>query len=323
MRKNIIILTIIFLISSVSNGLAGKNKVRTEIDSISALQNIIFDTAHGKIIVSLPEEILAGDMISGSVSREPKGKNEKKVKSNIEKLDKYSIEINNEIRGVSEGVIKFNIPKSSTGGVTYMILRSAGGEEWGRNYITYQNSAIDIKNFEAPSPWEYQSPKIGRATNPSVIKGPFDGNFGTTSIMIGDASVKKIAESPRALIFKNPSHPIGNLRLILNERGVEVKRKYSNIKVVKMDENENPLPEDHDTLAKDQNDEIITQADSEKNSDNSKTALKQTVSKNKYGTLKEAELPISGNGRVQTSENFVASDTQPSDKRKKRERSYK
>lgn len=312
LTKAAVLLLIVCLINSPISTFAKKNKVRTEIDTISELQIIIFDTAQGKIVVSLPEEILAGDMISGSITKEPKGKTQKDFEANSNKLDKYSVEINNETRIVSENELKFTIPKSSTGGVTYMILRSASGEEWARNYITYQNSSIDIKSFEAPSPWEYQSPKLGRSTNPSVIKGPFDGNFGTTSIMIGNVSVKKIAESPRVLVFRNPSSPIGNIDLILNERGVNVKRKYNNIKVVKLDENEsNIVDNQNELIAKNDKTDKTDQSDSDKNlkpdeaknsTDKIKTAKNESVSENKYGMLKEAELPLEINGKEKAEE---------------------
>lgn len=312
LTKAAVLLLIVSLINSPISTFAKKNKVRTEIDTISELQIIIFDTAQGKIVVSLPEEILAGDMISGTITKEPKGKTQKDFEANSNKLDKYSVEINNETRIISENELKFTIPKSSTGGVTYMILRSANGEEWARNYITYQNSSIDIKSFEAPSPWEYQSPKLGRSTNPSVIKGPFDGNFGTTSIMIGNVSVKKIAESPRVLVFQNPSNPIGNLDLILNERGVNVKRKYNNIKVVKLDENESNIVDgQNELITKNDKTDKTDQSDSDKNlkpdeaknsTDKIKTAKNESVSENKYGMLKEAELPLEINGKEKAEE---------------------
>ena len=312
LTKAAVLLLIVSLINSPISTFAKKNKVRTEIDTISELQIIIFDTAQGNIVVSLPEEILAGDMISGTITKEPKGKTQKDFEANSNKLDKYSVEINNETRIISENELKFTIPKSSTGGVTYMILRSASGEEWARNYITYQNSSIDIKSFEAPSPWEYQSPKLGRSTNPSVIKGPFDGNFGTTSIMIGNVSVKKIAESPRVLVFQNPSNPIGNLDLILNERGVNVKRKYNNIKVVKLDENESNIVDgQNELIAKNDKTDKTDQSDSDKNlkpdeaknsTDKIKTAKNESVSENRYGMLKEAELPLEINGKEKPEE---------------------
>ncbi|NIP39633.1 MAG: hypothetical protein GWO07_15045, partial [Candidatus Dadabacteria bacterium] len=135
-KKIIIILTI--LVFSLPICSFAKNKVRTEIDTISAIQNIIFDTSHGRITVTLPEEILAGDMISGTIKKEPKGENKSDIEANMSMLDKYSVEINNTTRVASDNNIKFTIPKSSTGGVTYMILRSASGDEWARNYITYQ-----------------------------------------------------------------------------------------------------------------------------------------------------------------------------------------
>lgn len=290
---------------------AKKGKVRTEIESISAIQKIIFKTGAGKITVYLPEDILAGDMISGTISTQPAGTSSEDKQANADSLNKYSVEINNEIISVGNVELKFSIPKSSTGGVTYMILRDSNGEEWARNYITYQNTTVDIKNFTAVSPWEFQSPKIGRSANPSVIKGPFDGNFGTTSIMVGNKTVKKIAESPRAFIFENPKSPIGNMDLLLNERGVGVKRKYSNIRVVKVDENQSD--DIFDLNSEDNADNnIIANSDQQRPGDTDNTKLSATdmeaatnkteviVSENKYGLLKESELPVHKEADVNT-----------------------
>lgn len=290
---------------------AKKGKVRTEIESISAIQKIIFKTGAGKITVYLPEDILAGDMISGTISTQPAGTSSEDKQANADSLNKYSVEINNEIISVGNVELKFSIPKSSTGGVTYMILRDSNGEEWARNYITYQNTTVDIKNFTAVSPWEFQSPKIGRSANPSVIKGPFDGNFGTTSIMVGNKTVKKIAESPRAFIFENPNSPIGNMDLLLNERGVGVKRKYSNIRVVKVDENQSD--DIFDLNSEDNADNnIIANSDQQRPGDTDNTKLSATdmeaatnkteviVSENKYGLLKESELPVHKEADVNT-----------------------
>jgi len=313
--KNLTKITAIFLMGLLMtypiSAFAKKGKVRTEIESISAIQKIIFETGAGEIIVYLPEDILAGDMISGTITTQPAGTSSEDKQANEDSLNKYSVEINNEIISVGNVELKFSIPKSSTGGVTYMILRDSNGEEWARNYITYQNTTVDTKNFTAASPWEFQSPKIGRSANPSVIKGPFDGNFGTTSIMVGNKSVKKIAESPRAFIFENPNSPIGNMDLLLNERGVEVKRKYSNIRVVKVDENQSD--ENFDLNSEDKVDaDMIANSDQQIPGNTNNTTLSvpdiaaatnkpaEIVSENKYGSLKESELPVHQDADVNT-----------------------
>ena len=209
------------------------NDVKTDIDTISGIQKTIFKTSYGDVIILLPDEILAGDEISGTIRIENAG-------NNLDKLTKYTVSINNDVTAVSPNAeIRFNLPKSSTGGVTFMVLRDGRGNELLRNYITYQNYVVNFNSASAPSPWEFQTPPIGRNGRFSLIKGPFDGNFGTTSISIGNSSVYKIAESPRQMVFENPPGLSGETELVLNERGTEVRRNYQSMQVVKVDE-DNP-----------------------------------------------------------------------------------
>jgi len=271
-------------------------KVKTEIDEVSGLQIIIFETQNGKVNVHLPEEIKAGDMISGTIEVIPTGTDKNTVLNNLDILNKRSIEINNESVLINDKVIKFKLPKSTTGGVTYIVLNDENGEEISRNYITYQNSSISINFVQTPSPWEYQTPPLGKAGIASNIKGPFDGNFGTTSIMIGQTSIRKIAESPRILIYENPLNMHDNTELLLIERGVEVKRKYKNIKVVKLDENQNQIELLEDNIT-DHEDNITDHRDNKSetasNMQDNQTSKDKDEYNNKKGYLEEKEILIS------------------------------
>ena len=51
------------------------------------LRTVTLATPRGDIKVSLPDDLNAGDTISGTVVAEPKGKDEKERKSNLDRLE--------------------------------------------------------------------------------------------------------------------------------------------------------------------------------------------------------------------------------------------
>lgn len=65
-----------------------------------------FETPKGKIKVYLPDDMTAGDMISGTVVSEPSGKNEKEKERNADELQGYVVEFANQKSPISGGIIQ-------------------------------------------------------------------------------------------------------------------------------------------------------------------------------------------------------------------------
>ncbi len=72
---------------------------------------------------------------------------------------------------------------------------------------------------------------VGQQGRPKEIYGPFDGYFSNTLITIGGQEVKKLAESPRKLVFESPKNLSGLTEILLRERNVEAKGEYRNVGV--------------------------------------------------------------------------------------------
>lgn len=66
---------------------------KAEVKSGHGLQTATFDTAQGKIRVYLPDDMAAGDTISGTVIAEPKGGTDEERRRNADTLNGYVVEI--------------------------------------------------------------------------------------------------------------------------------------------------------------------------------------------------------------------------------------
>src|SRR5258706_3532354 len=74
---------------------AAQNAAGYSVDSRSAdgLYATIFTTPQGVIKVNLPDAMVAGDTVSGSVYTEPTGKNETERRQNLDELHGYVIDL--------------------------------------------------------------------------------------------------------------------------------------------------------------------------------------------------------------------------------------
>src|SRR6185436_13772563 len=74
---------------------AAQNAAGYSVDSRSAdgLYATIFTTPQGVIKVNLPDAMVAGDTVTGSVYTEPSGKNETERRQNLDELNGYVIDL--------------------------------------------------------------------------------------------------------------------------------------------------------------------------------------------------------------------------------------
>ena len=88
MRKNYLT-TVLSLFLFVP---ASITKAQT-ISSQKGLTTAVFPTQYGNVIVNLPDDARAGDVISGTVVAEPKGNNARQTEKNLAELVKYTVSI--------------------------------------------------------------------------------------------------------------------------------------------------------------------------------------------------------------------------------------
>ncbi|HXD33156.1 MAG TPA: caspase domain-containing protein [Pyrinomonadaceae bacterium] len=76
----------------------------------------------------------------------------------------------------------------------------------------------------------YLLPTLGQQGRAVEIQGPFDGNYGNTSVKVGGNQVKILSESSEKLVFEAPGSA-GPSELMLKEGQVALQGAYRNVRV--------------------------------------------------------------------------------------------
>ncbi len=178
-----------------------------------------FTVKEGKIIVSLPDDMRQGDIISGTVIAEPSGNNEKEKNRNAALLRTYKVSAGTIVTSVSDQrqPIKFNIAESKP---AFLVLSDS------RNN-TINSLPVSLINDPSPSPSAITMPTHVMTESSFLITGPFDGDIATTKCRIDGKEMEILAESPRQTIVTMPLVPSGAHTITIEEKGIGTNEKIS------------------------------------------------------------------------------------------------
>jgi len=207
---------------SATPGVSPNGKISTT--TSGGLHTIIFDTSQGQVRVNLPDDMRAGDTISGTVTAEPKRQTEDERKKNLETLKGYTITLwpnptpnpNPKPKKPGEGIFRLLVKEPSFtfilppnhpspaavvsvfGGfpgfnavIGNPINPDANGNFGGADALPRTGSVLGgilpgvvMANFPPPST-SFAIPPIGQQGRPLEIPGPFDGNASNTTVRFG------------------------------------------------------------------------------------------------------------------------------------------
>jgi hypothetical protein len=198
---------------------------------------------YGDVKVYLPDDMAAGDTISGTVVAEPKGNSEAERTKNRDALSGYVVEIGDQKVSTSKGAFTWNVSDAPV--KLIRIIEVVSGKEVAKAAIPVLNRPPSIVRPPAISPGSFQLPLIGQQGRPVEITGPFDGNFSNTALNWTAQNAEKnaetendsggfrfIAESPRKAVFRSPGNFAGLVEVNLKEAAVEAKSLYRNVGVL-------------------------------------------------------------------------------------------
>lgn len=238
---------------------------KASLETKSGLHTTTFDTSHGRVIVNLPDDMRAGDTISGTVVVEPKGGTEEERKNNAAKLSELKLNFGAKLpRDQKDFVLSikpqfymgyFTIPLPES--FDYTITVDAPRTNLQTVTITV-NSPIwfirDQANTPRPEPPvsadNFRLPEMGQQGRAVEIFGPFDGNASNTTLRFGPPTstvkdfekgtenvsggfglIRPLAESPRKLVFESPANVTGPVQLMLQEGDAKTLAPYRNVGV--------------------------------------------------------------------------------------------
>ena len=212
--KSVLLILLIFSCTSLLNAQKISNVIS---DSKNGLRTTTFKTEKGDIKVYLPTNVYAGDVISGTVIVEPKGKNEKQITKNKNILNGYVIELAGKETPVKKGKEKWILPNKMETEILPLELKSPKGKTLSKASIPTKTETRPLSLPDLLSEVDFNIPSYFRAGEPTVIPGVFDGDFLNSAIQINDIDANILAESPEGLFFEAPVDISGLVDVKLTE----------------------------------------------------------------------------------------------------------
>jgi hypothetical protein len=208
------------LLSAMSLGTATATaKTSADADAWPGVIGHRIDTRAGRITIYLPDDIRAGDTISGTILAEPSGNTESARTRNRDTLNGYVYDAaDRRVRRVGD-VLTFTVPAA---GLLTLAATAGAGKSVGKAVI----------HARATGPGGSGAlPTLGQAGRPQLIPGAFDGDLGNTRATIGNRPVEIIAESPRGTVIKCPDAPVGATTLQVHDGGTTLNVPFHNAAV--------------------------------------------------------------------------------------------
>ena len=224
-RKLEILAVLLFLAASLALAQAPSQSVTAKVGSDPGVIIVTFVLPSGAIYVDLPNDMAAGDTLSGTVIAEPQGPTEIERAQNLAELSKYQVEVAGQKAKL--GNFGFILPKlSDTSGPqpVSVVLKDSAGKELGKAEVPTRPVMVVVGENV------FFLPSGGQEGWPVVVVGSFDGDYENTELDIGGKPQKTLAESPRQATFESPSGH-GSHDMVLKEHGIETKGTYRNASV--------------------------------------------------------------------------------------------
>lgn len=209
-----------FVFSFVTLNAQQKSKVSSETNN--GLSTVTFDTPSGRVTTYFPSTMHAGDVISGTVVAEPEGKNEKQIAKNKNVISGYVIELEGTESDIDNEKMTWKLPGIISSGIAYLVLKDAKGKELGKSPIPLNSVPREILPTNVIDFSEFSIPDYLRSGETEMINGPFDGDFGNSSIKVNGTEAPVLAESPEAIFFAVPDNLKGEVEIELVENGYYV-----------------------------------------------------------------------------------------------------
>jgi hypothetical protein len=212
----------------------GGAQVQATTSTGNGLRTFTFDTSSGRIYVRLPDDMRAGDTVSGTLVSEPRGGTEAERAKNLDALKVYQVDVGGQKVTAPEGRFTLLVPPLSIKPIIITDLTS--GKE-------LANAPVPAPAAAPPMPpGTFQLPTLGQQGRPIEIHGPFDGNASNTTFSFiprtsvsrvdsEPAPVRPIAESPRKMVFESPPDLTGLAEIVLSESGTVTRGPYRNVSV--------------------------------------------------------------------------------------------
>jgi hypothetical protein len=190
--------------------------------TVNAVVRTEIPLEEGKLIINLPDDIRAGDVISGTVSTEPKGERQKEKDRNNSALLNYTIHIGGSVfTPAPAGYKPMNFVATPGTGIR---VRDSKLIEVFFKPIIFKPIPTAIASMGSNS---VTVPTHALTGAPLGINGNFDGDIATTRCFLDGKDMEILAESPRQSFVTMPQASSGQHNITVQEKGRSTERKVS------------------------------------------------------------------------------------------------
>ncbi|MGZ5437669.1 MAG: carboxypeptidase-like regulatory domain-containing protein [Pyrinomonadaceae bacterium] len=217
----------------------------SSVQTSGGLHVVTFTLPEGRIKISLPDDMRAGDTISGTVVTEPKGNTEQEKTANDSRLRIHVIQLDDNTK-VEPARPQFKwtpqLPTPSAP-VRYLVrlFEVLGGKQTEVSNVQLSpGMPLPVEPIgkipSTPGTSNFVIPPLGQSGRTIVITGPFDGDLSNTILRYGPANrtihefeknsdsvsggfglLRTLAESPRKIVFESPTNVTGPMGIMVKE----------------------------------------------------------------------------------------------------------
>jgi hypothetical protein len=192
------------------------------------LHTASFATPHGLVRVNLPDDLTAGDTISGTVLEEPAGTSDGEKARNQDELSGYVVELEKQPSPVDKEQPQWTVPAGLAAAAVPLVLRDRQGREVARVSVPLQKAP---PAGAAPLAADFALPSVGQAGKPVEVRGPFDGRSAETAVKVAGQAARVLAESPRKAVVQTPPGMVGAVDLEVSKGGRTARCTYRSLGV--------------------------------------------------------------------------------------------
>lgn len=175
----------------------------------SGLATIVFPRPEGTIRVYLPDDMMAGDTITGTVVAEPSGSTEAERNRNADVLNGLVVETPLSAPTVNGRQRTWKLPNITQALGFGFVLKGANGKP-------VAEAATQVLPPREAKPAYFAIPPVTVVGRPMVILGPFDGNSANTTVRATGLAIPILAESPGKVVAGSATL-LGNARIECGE----------------------------------------------------------------------------------------------------------
>jgi hypothetical protein len=188
--------------------------LRTE----SGLHIAVFNVPQGQIRINVPDDMAGGETISGTAFAKPAGGGSGAEERNSSALSEYSIEVDGQIHPISGKRFRWRLPVAK---VASVLLRDPQKKVVARCAIPLDSTTELLRPVTSAD--QFDLPRGGQAGSVISVRGPFGGDFGSTTVQVGGSAAVLVAESPRKVVFIAPPAVVGPSTIELTEGSILAK----------------------------------------------------------------------------------------------------